>query len=124
MDEKQRQELFGELKSLLAEFGDVLVIGGEGTKYSLSTTKPIEVDGKLHEGYYFAGLRELKNIVGFYFMPIYICPELRERVPTSLQKILKGNTCFNFKKLTPELANDLKEMMNVGIETYRNKGWI
>lgn len=125
MDEAKRKELFDQLRTLLETYSGVLEVSEVPGKYSLSTTKPIVVDGKSHpNGYYFGGLREQKNIVGFYFMPIYVCPELREQVPESLRKVLKGNTCFNLKKLTPEMESDLKEMMNAGIETYRKMGWI
>lgn len=124
MDDKKRQFLFEQLKTLLQEFGDVLEIDSSPGKYSLSSTKEIEVDGETHQGYYFAGLRELKNIIGFYFMPIHVCPELRDEVPESLQKILKGNTCFNIKALTPEIEHDLKKMINLGIETYKGYGFI
>ena len=124
MDDKKRQFLFQQLKSLLQEYGDVLEIDSSPGKYSLSSTKEIEVDGETHQGYYFAGLRELKNIVGFYFMPIHVCPELRDEVPASLQGILKGNTCFNIKALTPEIERDLVKMINLGIETYKGYGFI
>ena len=124
MDDKKRQFLFQQLKGLLQEYGDVLEIDSSPGKYSLSSTKEIEVDGETHEGYYFAGLRELKNIVGFYFMPIHVCPELRDQVPESLQSILKGNTCFNIKSLTPETERDLNKLMKLGIETYKGYGFI
>ncbi|MEI8283026.1 MAG: hypothetical protein WCG75_11515 [Armatimonadota bacterium] len=124
MDDKKRQFLFQQLKSLLQEYGDVLEIDSSPGKYSLSSTKEIEVDGETHQGYYFAGLRELKNIVGFYFMPLHVCPELRDEVPASLQGILKGNTCFNIKALTPEIERDLVKMINLGIETYKGYGFI
>ncbi len=124
MDDKKRQFLFQQLKSLLQEYGDVLEIDSSPGKYSLSSTKEIEVDGETHQGYYFAGLRELKNIVGFYYEPIHVCPELRDEVPASLQSLLKGNTCFNIKALTPEIERDLVKMINLGIETYKGYGFI
>ena len=62
--------------------------------------------------------------MGFYYEPLHVCPELREQVPQSLQDILKGNTCFNIKALTPEIERDLIKMMNLGIETYKGYGFI
>lgn len=121
MTEEARKELFQNLKAILTSFvGDLVESESEG-KYALSNTKPIEVDGKLHEGYYFAGLRENKNIIGFYFMPVYTCPELRDQLPSGMAKLLKGNTCFNMKKLTPELEIEIREMMELGMAAYRAK---
>ena len=124
MDDKKRQFLFQQLKGLLQEYGDVLEIDSSPGKYSLSSTKEIEVEGETHQGYYFAGLRELKNIVGFYYEPLHVCPELRDQVPPGLQSLLKGDTCFNIKALTPEIERDLIKMMNLGIETYKSYGFI
>ena len=119
MDPQLRQQLFDQLKGILVEFADGFEVRDEPGRFSLTTTKTIVVDGKAHEGYYFAGLRENKNIIGFYFMPIYVFPELREAVPASLKKILKGYTCFNFKSLNPEMIGDLRLMMENGIREYK-----
>ena len=125
MDDKKRKFLYEQLKTFLQEYGDILEIDNTSGKYSLSTTKPIIVDGEVHEnGYYFAGLRELKNIVGFYFTPIHAIPELRDQIPERLAVIQKGNTCFNVKQMTDEMERDLKELMKIGIDAYREMGWI
>jgi hypothetical protein len=125
MDTDKRKELFHHLQALLDPFaGDLTAEIGEG-RYSLSTTKPIIVDDKVREeGYYFAGLREQKNIVGFYFMPLHVCPELIAKVPASLQKLLKGKTCFNVKAITPQMSTDFRLLMEMGIATYRANGWM
>ncbi len=124
MDEQIRKELFDRLATLLSRHRDGFELSTSEGKVALSTTKPIVVDGKEHQGYYFAGIRENKNIVGFYFMPIYTIHELRSDVPESLIKILKGNTCFNVKKLTPEIESGLEELIKLGIDAYRSKGWL
>src|SRR5947207_1459193 len=107
MEETQRKALYTQLKTILAEYADLFTVYDNPGKYSLYTKKHISMDGKPPDEQYFAGLRELKNIVGFYFMPVYTVPELREQVPASFQKNLKGNACFNFKALTPEMIADL-----------------
>ena len=125
MDDRKRQDLFEQLKALLQEYGDVLEIDSDPGKYSLSTTKPIEVDGENHEhGYYFAGLRAQKNVVAFYYEPIHVWPDLKEAIPESVQAIQKGDTTFNVKVLTPELQRDLRKMMDLGVQTYKDLGWI
>jgi hypothetical protein len=125
MDDQKRRYLFEQLKTLLQGYGDVLELDSSPGKYSLSTTKPILVDDEVHEsGYSFAEIRELKNLVGFYFMPIEICPELRDEVPATLQGILKGTTCFNIKAFTPEIERGLKDLMKLGMDKYKENDWL
>lgn len=125
MDDRKRQDLFEQLKALLQEYGDVLEIDSDPGKYSLSTSKPIDVDGETHQhGYYFAGLRTQKNGVSFYYEPIHLWPDLKEAIPESVKDIQKGDTTFNVKVLTPELRRDLVKMIDLGVETYKELGWI
>jgi polyhydroxyalkanoate synthesis regulator protein len=124
MDDQKRRYLFEQLKTLLQGYGDVLELDSSPGKYSLSTTKQIIVDDEIHEGYQFVEIRELKNLVGFYYMPIHVCPELRDEVPTSMQAILKGNTCFNIKAFTPEIERGLKDLMKLGMDKYKENDWI
>jgi hypothetical protein len=124
MDDQKRRYLFEQLKTLLQGYGDVLEIDSSPGKYSLSTTKDILVDDEIHQGYQFVEIRELKNLVGFYFIPIQVCPDLREFIPESLQSLLKGTTCFNIKSLTPEVERGIKEMMKFAMDEYRLQGWL
>lgn len=125
MDDQKRRYLFEQLKTLLQGYGDVLELDSSPGKYSLSTTKPILVDDEVHDdGYIFAEIRELKNLVGFYFMPIQVIPELRDQVPASLQGILKGATCFNIKTFSPEIERGLKDLMKLGMDQYKENDWI
>jgi len=98
MEETQRKALYAQLKAILAEYADLCIVYDNPGKYSLYTKKHVSMDGKPPDEQYFAGLRELKNSVGFYVMPVYTVPELREQVPACLQKILKRNACFNVKR--------------------------
>ena len=119
MDANVRAILYAQLRDILEEFAPGFEVATSSGKYSLSTTKLLEYEDKLQEGIYFAGLRELKNIVGFYFMPILTDPDLLEKVPASLLAIHKGDNCFNVKALNPQIIGDIKKLMNLGIERYK-----
>ena len=124
MDANTRAILFAQLRDILDEFAFQFEIEASSGKYSLSTTKLLEYEDKLQEGIYFCGLRELKSIVGFYFMPILTDPDLIEKIPFSLAGIQKGDNCFNIKSLTPQMASDIRLLMKVGIERYKEKDWL
>ncbi len=124
MDANTRAILFAQLRDLLDEFASQFEVETSSGKYSMSTTKLLEYEDKLQEGIYFAGLRELKNIVGFYFTPIQTDPDLIEKIPHSLAGIQKGDNCFNIKALTPQMATDIRLLMKVGIDRYKSKDWL
>lgn len=124
MEIDARKALYAELESILATYGDRFKVYKHEGKYSLYTKKEVVVFHKNPEEMYFAGLRENKNMVSFYFMPLYCNPPLIEKVPASLKKFLKGHTCFNLKALTPEMKEDLKKLLDSGIVWYREQEWV
>ena len=124
MEPSERAALYAELKVILEEEAANFTMYDNPGRYSLYTKKLITVNGKKPEEQYFGGLRENKSTVSFYLMALYIEPKLREQVPASLAKILNGLTCFNFKKLSPELAADLRTLIQIGKAYYQNIGWL
>lgn len=65
-----------------------------------------------------------KGYVGLYFMPIYMNPALKKKLPPSLNKLLKGKTCFHIKKLDPDLLRNIEAALNEGMKCYEGLGWV
>lgn len=65
-----------------------------------------------------------KAYVGFYFMPIYIDPKLRGKLPPRLTKLLKGKSCFHITKLDDDLLDDIEIALNAGVKCFRGRGWV
>lgn len=65
-----------------------------------------------------------KGYVGLYFMPIYANPALKNKLPPSLNKLLKGKTCFHIKKLDPDLLRNIEAALNEGMKCYEGLGWV
>jgi hypothetical protein len=65
-----------------------------------------------------------KGYVGFYFMPVYMNPALKQRLSPALLKLLKGKTCFHIRKLTPTLLTDVAAALTLGTEGFRDRGWV
>jgi len=52
-------------------------------------------------------------------------PDLLEGISPELRKHMQGKSCFNFKKVEPELFKELAELTQQSIEKFRaaiNKG--
>lgn len=65
-----------------------------------------------------------KSYVGFYFMPIYIDPALRNKLPAALNNLLQGKTCFHIKKLDADLVKHIETALNEGVKCYKDRGWL
>jgi len=65
-----------------------------------------------------------KGYVGFYFMPIYIEPEFKKKLPSALTQLLKGKTCFHIKKLDDGLLKHIAAALDEGVKNYKRRGWL
>jgi hypothetical protein len=78
--------------------------------------KPVEVD--------LAVIILQRGYVGFYFMPIYMEPALKEKLSPSFTKLLQGKTCFHIKQLDADLLQQIKSALEEGIRNYKTRGWL
>ena len=92
--------------------------------YHLYTGRPMEYLGHKHSDVCFASVVEQKKYVGFYFMPIYMNDPLKNQLPASLLKLLKGKACFHITELTPQLKADIAEALRAGFSFYKKMNWV
>ena len=98
--------------------------GNQPGGYSLLSDKTVEVAGRQRNDIFFAGVLVQKGYVGFYFMPVYTDPSLKNKLHPDLLKCLKGKTCFHIKKNDPALMQHVKAALKTGYEDYKAKGWV
>ena len=94
--------------------------------YEIMGNKPVPYGNKktIVPGMYFCSVVARKDMVSFYFFPIYYhIPDFIGLIPT-MAKCLKGKTCFNFKK--PEQVNtkELTALMKKGVVAWKKAGYM
>lgn len=109
--------VFEQLKSILKPYAKNLTITADtATDYSL--------DGPYSEKYkkviFFGAAQIKKNYVSFYLMPVYMFPELLKDTSPELKKHMQGKSCFNFKKIEPELFKELAELTKLSVKQFRS----
>jgi len=57
-------------------------------------------------------------------MPIYVEPELKEKLEPKLLKLLKGKSCFHIKSIDKELENEIFDALQKGYKLYEENEWI
>jgi len=130
---KELSTIFSKLKSILEHYTEDFQARKEyiGSKaktkkpgYHLYGKKEVSLFRKKPQPTYVAGVIQQKNYVSFYLSPIYSHPELLLEVSTELKKFLKGKSCFNLKILTPELEQEIEEILVKGIDKYKEIEWV
>lgn len=118
--------IFEQIKAMLLPYvkGSLQLVGGNGGMLCLVSQKPVEIYGRKRDELWFAGILVQKGYVGFYYMPVYAQPELKQVFKPELLKCLKGKSCFHIKKNDPVIMKQIKESLKVGYTMYKERGWL
>ena len=110
--------VFEQIKSILKPYSQNLIV-----KTDRSDT--YYLDGPYSETWkkelFFGSAQIKKNYVSFYLMPVYMYPELLKDVSPELKKRMQGKSCFNFKKVEPELFAELAVLTRKGAEKFKKE---
>ena len=94
--------------------------------FELMGNKPVPYGSKktIVPGLYFSSVVARKDMISFYFFPIYYhTDDFIDLIP-GMAKYLKGKTCFNFKK--PEQVNvkELNALLKKGVQAWKKLGYM
>ena len=110
--------VFEQLKSILKPYEPRLTVTAD-------TSDSYSLDGPYSEKWkkqlFFGAAQIKKNYVSFYLMPVYMYPELLKDISPELKKRMQGKSCFNFKKVEPELFQELAELTRSGVEKFKKE---
>jgi len=110
--------VFEQLKDILKPYAKRLTL-------KFDTPDTYYLDGPYSEKWkkelFFASAQIKKNYVSFYLMPVYMYPELLKDISPELKKRMQGKSCFNFKKVEPDLFQELAELTRTGAEKFKRR---
>ena len=110
--------VFEKLKSILKPYETELNITAD-------TTEAYSLDGPYSEKWrkelFFGSAQIKKNYVSFYLMPVYMYPDLLKDISPELKKHMQGKSCFNFKKVEPELFQELEDLAKKSYERFQKE---
>ncbi len=118
-------KIYLSLKPLLQRYCPPLIAKVEdGKRFDLWSIKDIVIEGRKRKEVFFASIIIQKAYVGFYFMPVYTDPEMKDLFPSALLSLLKGKSCFHIKQLDYELFNQIRIALDDGFALYTSRGWV
>ena len=78
---------------------------------------------KLKKAFPVAWVQIGKGYVSYHFMPVYMFPQLREKMSDELSTRMQGKSCFNFKKPDEALFKELAAVTAEGFAMCRKAGF-
>ena len=110
--------VFEQLKNILKPYEPKLTV-------TANTNNAYSLDGPYSEKWkkviFFGAAQVKKNYVSFYLMPVYMYPELLRDISPELKKRMQGKSCFNFRKVEPDLFRELKDLTRKGVDKFRQE---
>lgn len=110
--------VFEQLKNILKPYARNLTV-------KTDTPDTYYLDGPYSEKWkkeiFFGAAQIKKNYVSFYLMPVYMYPELLKDISPELKKRMQGKSCFNFKKVEPDLFKELKVLARKGVDKFKKE---
>lgn len=119
MDSKNDfSSVFEKLKSILKPYAEKLTL-------KVDTSDTYYIDGPYSEKWkkqlFFGSAQVKKNYVSFYLMPVYMYPDLLNDISPELKKRMQGKSCFNFKKVEPDLFDELAVLTRKSVEKFQQE---
>src|SRR5687767_13319669 len=110
--------VFDQLKNILKPYAEKLTLKAD-------TSDTYYIDGPYSEKWkkelFFGAAQIKKNYVSFYLMPVYMYPDLLKDISPELKKRMQGKSCFNFKKVEPDLFKELAELTHKSAERFQQE---
>ena len=110
--------VFEQLKTILKPYAEKLTLKAD-------TSDTYYIDGPYSEKWkkqlFFGSAQIKKNYVSFYLMPVYMYPELLNDLSPELKKRMQGKSCFNFKKVEPDLFSELADLTRKSVEKFQQE---
>ena len=122
-----RKEIFEKIKAVLkTQSPPMIVTKDDENNFELIGNKPVPYGSKktIVPGMYFCSVVARKDMISFYFFPMYYHEnDFKHLIPT-LVKTLKGKTCFNIKKPEQVNENELAAFLEKGVQAWKENDYM
>jgi hypothetical protein len=119
--------IFEKIKSVLQKQCPPMIVS-KNTKdcFELIGNKPVPYGSKkvMAPGMFFLSVFVRKDMISFHFFPIYMNREIFEPLIPNMIKLLKGKSCFNFKKSEQVDEKELSALLKKGVEAWKKNGYM
>ena len=110
--------MFAALRQILKPYENLLAVKTNKPGHCYLETRATSLNGR---PLLFAGAKVKKNYVSFYLTPLYMFPDLYDRVSPILKKLMQGQSCFNFTSMDQDCVDELGQLMESAFEKLKTE---
>jgi len=118
--------IFDALKPILASCADRLSVKTDTpVEFVLETKSPSPFPQHKGQPLFFGAVKTGKAYVSLHLMPIYMCPDLNQRISPDLKKRMQGKACFNFRTTPePKIVEELHQLTRDCVTAWDSRKWL
>lgn len=124
---EDRASISSKLRKCLSKCVPPMVVSKDtADTYEVIGNKPVPYGSKkeIVPGMYFSSFVARKDMVSFYFFPMYMEPGTFMSLIPASSKCLKGKTCFNFKKPDQVNEKEIDALLKKGVKAWKDAGYM
>jgi len=110
--------IFTALRAILRTFQEEFAVKADKPNHCSLETRSPSLNGRR---LFFAAAKVKKNYVSYYLPPLYMFPELANRMSPQLRRILNGQSCFNFIAMDEDCLAELEKLTHAGFLMLKNQ---
>jgi len=73
---------------------------------------------------FLAGAKVKKNYVSFYLTPLYMFPDLLNRISPVLKKLMQGQSCFNLTNMDRDCFDELYQLTQSAFQKLESEALV
>jgi len=113
--------VFSELRSIMAPYAAKLDPKKDDAVELYIDTRHMQ---KNRKPLFFGAVQVKKAFVSFHLMPVYLKPDLLDKLSPALRSRMQGKSCFNFTEVDKPLFKELAALTKAGFASYKEQGFL
>jgi hypothetical protein len=116
--------VFSELCRIALDYSPPLAVARSGAavlELTGDVPVPYGASRKIIPGMYFLTVQRMKGHVGLYYFAQYTDPGILEDIAPHTANLLKGKSCFHFRRPEHIHEPEIRALIESGILLYRNR---
>lgn len=110
--------VFAGLRQILKAYEKELAVKIDKPGNCYLETRSASLNGR---PLFFAAAKIKKNYVSFYLTPLFMFPELSQRISPMLRKRMQGHSCFNFTAIDQDCFAELGRLTQAGFQRLKSE---
>ena len=110
--------VFSALRDLLKPYENEFAVKIDKPGNCYLETKSASLNGRR---LFFAAAKIKKNYVSFYLTPLYMFPDLSQRISPTLKKHMQGQSCFNLTFVDQACLDELEQLTQAGFQKLKSQ---